>query len=92
MALTESQKKDLEQIKADIDLLEKRLKRAHALGDSNSAGLSMTYNDNLAWYKQLQLLRGQRNLLEEIEAGENPSRAALGMTNINYVRNDQPYL
>jgi hypothetical protein len=89
--LSTSQTKELEQIKADIELIETRIKTAHLLGDNGSAGgISHGYNDNQAWYSELKQLRARRNQLENIESGvESNGLIDAGILPINYIRNDQ---
>lgn len=93
MALTTQQARELEEINEEIELLQTRLKISHLAGDNGSSGgITHGYGDNANWYKQLQQLRNRRNILEDLQAGNIPSRANLGITNINYVRNSTPYV
>jgi len=89
--LTPSQTSELIQVKADIELIETRIKTAHLLGDNASAGgISHGYADNRAWYDELKQLRRRRNQLENIEAEvEGNGLLDAGILPINYQRNDQ---
>lgn len=91
MPLTAAQTRQLNEINEEIALIEKRLKRSHALGDSsNAGGISISYSDNQNWVRRLGRLRAQRNILEQLDSGSGVSRASLGITTINYIRNSTP--
>lgn len=72
MALTTAQTRRLAEVRAEIDQIEHRLGVSHALGDSHSSqGISATFNDNARWRSRLSILRGIRDRLEAVDAGED---------------------
>jgi|GEM_PF-5531859 len=55
-----------ERVKAEIELIEKRLATSHELGDSSSAqGISANFSENLKWRARLDTLYSQLEKLDE---------------------------